>query len=178
MNNWINILNCHTIRKKTISWPATMWRPDILTVRVVRPSVCHMRISPKLCEMKLWLLENSNRKPGFPIQNLPSDSRSETRFRHFGRFGSTLRPKTAELYVRSHTRNRFWIEKTGINGRPHCTVAVALSRMKTSLWYPTCDMNYRSLAFVTCQQWQPLNNITPPLALIVTVNLTELQLSR
>jgi len=29
---------------------------------------------------------NSNRKPGFPIQNLPSDSRSEVRFCHFGVF--------------------------------------------------------------------------------------------
>jgi len=33
-------------------------------VDVVRPSVCHMRISPKLSEIDLWLLGNSNRNPG------------------------------------------------------------------------------------------------------------------
>jgi len=54
------------------------------------PSVClfcgHTRISPKLSKIDVWLLGNSNRNPGFPIQNLPSDSRSEVRFRHFGCF--------------------------------------------------------------------------------------------
>jgi len=44
------------------------------------------RISPKLSEMDVWLLGNSNRNPGFPIQNLPSDSQSEVRFHHFGCF--------------------------------------------------------------------------------------------
>jgi len=35
--------------------------------------VCHTRISPKLSEIYIWLLGNSNRKPGFSIQSLPSD---------------------------------------------------------------------------------------------------------
>jgi len=50
------------------------------------PSVCLSvtREYPKLSEIDIWLLRNSNRNPGFPIQNLPSDSRSEVRFRHFG----------------------------------------------------------------------------------------------
>jgi len=48
----------------------------------VRLSVCHTRISPKLSEIDVWLLENSNRNLGFPIQNLPS----EVRFGHFGCF--------------------------------------------------------------------------------------------
>jgi len=51
----------------------------IVMVRAVRLSVCHTRISPKLSEIDLWLSGNSNRKPGFPILNLPSDSRSEVR---------------------------------------------------------------------------------------------------
>jgi len=52
----------------------------------VCPSVCHTQICPKLSETDVLLLENSNRKPGFLIQNLPSDSQSEVRFRHFGCF--------------------------------------------------------------------------------------------
>jgi len=64
-----------------------MWGPAIAMVRIVRPSVCHTRISLKLIsEIDVWLLGNSNRNAGFPIQNLPSDSRSEVRFRHFGCF--------------------------------------------------------------------------------------------
>jgi len=35
-------------------------------------SVCHTRTSSKLSEIDAWLLENSNRNPGFAIQNLPS----------------------------------------------------------------------------------------------------------
>jgi len=38
-----------------ISWPATMWGPAIVGPRC--PSVCHMRISPKLSEINIWLLE-------------------------------------------------------------------------------------------------------------------------
>jgi len=49
-------------------------------------SVCHTLISLKLSEIDIWLLGNSIRNPGFPIQNLPSDSQSEVRFRHFGYF--------------------------------------------------------------------------------------------
>jgi len=56
--------------------------PAIVIVRVVCPSVCHTHTSPKLCEIDVWLLGNSNRNPGFPIQNLPSASWSEVRFRH------------------------------------------------------------------------------------------------
>jgi len=52
----------------------------------VRPSVCHMRISLILSEIDVWLLENSNRNLGFPIQNLPPDLRSEVRLRHFACF--------------------------------------------------------------------------------------------
>jgi len=48
-------------------------------VRIVCPSACHTRISPKLSEIDLWLLWNVNRNWGFPIQNLPSDLRSEVR---------------------------------------------------------------------------------------------------
>jgi len=44
-----------------ISWPATMWGPAIVMVRVVPPSICHTRISPKLSETDVWLLGNSNR---------------------------------------------------------------------------------------------------------------------
>jgi len=36
-----------------ISWPATMWGPAIVIVRVVRLSVCHTRISPKLSEINI-----------------------------------------------------------------------------------------------------------------------------
>jgi len=50
-------------------------------IRVVRLSVCHMRISPKLSEIDPRLLGNSNMKPDFPIQNLSSDSQSEVQFR-------------------------------------------------------------------------------------------------
>jgi len=80
--------HCLTGRLLVISWPATMWGSAILNgPRLsVRLSVCHTRISPKLSEIDAWLLGNSNRNPGFPIQNLPSDSRSEVRFRHFGCF--------------------------------------------------------------------------------------------
>jgi len=67
-----------------------MWGPAIEVVVVVClcvcPSVCHMQISPQLSEIDVWLLGNSNRNPGFPIQNLPSDLRSEVRFCHFGFF--------------------------------------------------------------------------------------------
>jgi len=59
----------------------------MVVVIVVRPSVCHTRTSPKLSEIDVWLLGNSNRNLGFEIQNLPSDSRSEViRLRHFGCF--------------------------------------------------------------------------------------------
>jgi len=54
-----------------ISWPATMCGPAIAMVRVVRPSVCHTQISPKLSEIDLWLLWNANRLP---------DSESAIRF--------------------------------------------------------------------------------------------------
>jgi len=46
---------------------------------------CH-QISPKLSEIDILLLGHSNRKLGFPIQKLSSDSRSEVRFCHFGCF--------------------------------------------------------------------------------------------
>jgi len=55
-------------------------------VYVVRPSVCRTRISPKLSEIDVWLLGNSNGNLGFLIPNLPLDSRSVVRFRHFGCF--------------------------------------------------------------------------------------------
>jgi len=63
----------------------------------VRLSVClsvsHARISPQLSEIDVWLLLNSSRNLCFPIQNLPSDSRSEVRFRHFGCFRVALSDK-------------------------------------------------------------------------------------
>jgi len=81
-------------------WPATMWGPAIVMVRVDRLSVCHARISPKLRKIDIWLLGNSNRKAGFPIQNLPSflqDLRSEIRFRHFGCFRVGTSPIQTEM---------------------------------------------------------------------------------
>jgi len=56
-----------------ISPRPTIWGPAIVMVRVVRLSVvlyvCHTRMCPKLSEIDIWLLGNSNRKLGFPIQN-------------------------------------------------------------------------------------------------------------
>jgi len=71
-----------------------MWGPAVVMIHdvclsvhsFVCPSVCHVQISLKLSEIDVWLLRNWNRKPGFPIQNLPSDSRLEELFRHFGCF--------------------------------------------------------------------------------------------
>jgi len=53
---------------------------------MVHLSVCHMWISLKLSGIDIWLLENSNRNPGFLIRNLPSDLRSEIQFHNFGCF--------------------------------------------------------------------------------------------
>jgi len=41
----------------------------------------------KLNGIDVWLRGNSNKNPGFPIQNLPSDSRLEVRFWLWFRFG-------------------------------------------------------------------------------------------
>jgi len=65
---------------RPVSWPATMWEPAVVMVRVVRRSVCHMRIPPKPSEIGIQLPGSLNRNLGFPIQNLPSDSRLELRF--------------------------------------------------------------------------------------------------
>jgi len=54
--------------------------PVLIMVHVVS------RISQKLSDIDVQLLGNSNRNLGFPIQNLPPDSRLEVRFRHFGCF--------------------------------------------------------------------------------------------
>jgi len=56
------------------------------------PFVCHTQMSPKLSEIDVWLLGNSNRNLGFPIQNLPPDSRSEVPFCYFGCFGVGIWP--------------------------------------------------------------------------------------
>jgi len=53
-------------------------------LRCLSVHLCHTWISPKLSRIDVWLLGNSNRNPGFPIQSLPSDSQSEVRFFHFG----------------------------------------------------------------------------------------------
>jgi len=66
-------------------------------------SVCHMRISPKLSEIDIWLLGNSNRKPRFPIQNLSSDSRSGVPFCQFGRFW-VAGHRSGSAIVTSHSR--------------------------------------------------------------------------
>jgi len=79
-----------------ISWPVTMWGPATVMVRNVRLSVCHTRIYPILSEIDVWLLGNSTRKSGFPIQNMPSDSRSEARFRHFECFRVAISPIQTE----------------------------------------------------------------------------------
>jgi len=57
-----------------VSWPATIWGLAMVMVHAC-PSVClsHANIS-KTKRDYIWLLGNSNRNPGFPIQNLPSDS--------------------------------------------------------------------------------------------------------
>jgi len=63
-----------------------MWGLAIEMVRIVCPSVrlsvclSHANISKR---DRHWLLGNANRKPGFTIQNLPSDSRLEVRFCQF-----------------------------------------------------------------------------------------------
>jgi len=79
------------------SWFATMYGPAIVMVRIVRLSVCCMRISPKLSKIDLWLLLNVNRNLGFPIQNLPSDLRSEVQFCHFGCFQVGTSPIQTEM---------------------------------------------------------------------------------
>jgi len=79
-----------------------MWGPAIVMVRVVRLSVC-LSVTREYIrsEVDVWtLLGNSNRNPGFPIQNLPSDSQSEVRFRHFRCFRVVVSDK---LYRRDGT---------------------------------------------------------------------------
>jgi len=71
---------------RIISWPTTMWGPAVVVVCVVCLSVCHTHISPKLSEIDVWLLGNSNKKPGFPVENLPSGSWLEVQFCQFGCF--------------------------------------------------------------------------------------------
>jgi len=68
----------------------------------VRPSVCvsNANISETISDIDVWLLGNSNRNPGFPIQNLPSDSRSEVRFRNFRCFRVAF---SDELYRKDGT---------------------------------------------------------------------------
>jgi len=74
-----------------------------------------MRISPKLSEIAVWLLGNSDRNRGFPILNLPLDLQLEVRLRNFGCFwvsfsdklyrkdGTTLGPIAGQLSSRSVT---------------------------------------------------------------------------
>jgi len=68
--------------------------PPPPTVCVVCPSLCTSVSHANESEIDLWLLWNSDRNPGFPIQNLPSDSQSEVRFRHFGCFRVGTLPMT------------------------------------------------------------------------------------
>jgi len=70
-----------------ISRPATMWGAAGVMVRVDCPS--HVNIY-NLSEIDVWLLGNSNRNLDFLIPNLPSDSRSEVRFRHYRCFWVVL----------------------------------------------------------------------------------------
>jgi len=62
LDRFINVL---TYLQLIINWPATIWGPAIVMVRVVRPSVClsHSNIS-ETSEIDVWLLGNSNRTPG------------------------------------------------------------------------------------------------------------------
>jgi len=73
-----------------ISWHATVCRPAMVMVRVVRPYVClficHMQISPKLGEIDVWLLGNR-----LPDSSPAIDSRSQVRLHHFCVSGLTLR---------------------------------------------------------------------------------------
>jgi len=91
-HNWHRVHSCRFANNVVIcvllvSWPATMW--DIVIVRVVCLCVTREYL-PTLSELDLWLVANANRKPRLSIQNLPSDSWSEVRYRHFGcfRFGT------------------------------------------------------------------------------------------
>jgi len=83
-----------------ISWCATMLGPAIVMVHAclfVRSSVCLSCPYIFETEIDVWLLGNSNRNPGFPVQNLPSDSRSEVRFCHFGCFRVGTSPIQTEI---------------------------------------------------------------------------------
>jgi len=89
MMNRLNVYGFETLSLAfifLISWHASVCEPAIVMVRVVRMSVCHTRVSPKLSEIGVWLPGNSNKNPGFPIHDQPSDSRSEVQFLHFVRF--------------------------------------------------------------------------------------------
>jgi len=74
-----------------------MWGPAIVMVSVVCLSVCLSHANISETKQSVWLLGNSNRKPDFPIQNLPSDLRSEVRFRHFGCFRVGTLPIQTEM---------------------------------------------------------------------------------
>jgi len=63
-----------------------MHGPAIVMVRVVCLSLCVSHANVFETKMDIWLLGNSNRNLGFPIQDLSSDLRAKVRFRHFGCF--------------------------------------------------------------------------------------------
>jgi len=75
-----------------------MWGPAIVMDRVV---CLFVRLShANVFETKridVWLLENLNRKWGFLIQNLASDSRSEVCFHHFVCFWVGTSPTQTEI---------------------------------------------------------------------------------
>jgi len=81
-------------------------------------SVCHMRISPKLSEIDLWLIENANRNLGFPIQNLPTNSRSEVRLRHFGVLWLALHP-FRQKWTGWSSDCGYWISGNSHQSAPH-----------------------------------------------------------
>jgi len=87
--------NCSRLRcfYTFTSWPTTMWGPAIVMIRIIRLT----RISTELGETDVWLLGNSNWNRGFLVQNLPSNSRLEVRFQHFGCFSVGTLPLVTEM---------------------------------------------------------------------------------
>jgi len=111
-----------------------MLGPVIVIVFVVRPPVrlsfCHTRISSKLSEIDIWLLENSNRNPGFPIQKLPSDLRSEIQFRHFGCF----RVAVSDKLYRKDTGTTLGSVTGQLSSRPTTNHTCSVSSLKGFVW--------------------------------------------
>jgi len=95
-----------------------------------RPSVCvsQTNISVTKPDRRMVTIGNSNRKLGFPIQNLPSDSRSEVRFRHVGYF----RVGTSTVETKFWTWVSEWF--SGYSHRSVCHLAEFFYDHTYKLW--------------------------------------------